>query len=393
MAGGFSKYGVVWPEPEAGSDPSATIELRMAFDESLAQASGFLGRYEHLRNAIDLLFNAPRRRYALEHKIPYDERKHDAFIWNDWTELMIDALCEWHWSTAIWGPNSSWKSTSAALYAFLCWLADPERTSIILTTTTLPGLKKRIWKELLKFYRWSQCGFGHVSASDFAIRFRKGSDDGGVFGIATGQDEGDIKKAVDKIIGFHNKYVVAVVDEGQATNEAIITACLSLEAGTERFQLIVPGNPDSELDTLGRISEPKEGYDTISPEMDRWETKRGICIHLDGLESPRVKEGDEYYPGLLRQRDIDSARTAYGEDSPEFWRTRRGFIAPQGITKTVLTPSISRRFNARERAIWKDEFQAAAGLDPAFEGGDRCMLSIRSLRGNDQRQGWDRAEG
>ena len=377
----IKRYGATFLEPEAGVDPSATIELQMAFNPQLGKATGFLGRFEHLRRGIDLIWNEPRRRQAAERRQPYDERKNDAFIWNEWSEDMLEAFCEWHWATTIWGPNASWKTTSAGIYANAAFYASPSNTIIVLTTTTLPGLKKRIWKEVLKYYRWSDCGIGSVHASDFAIRFQKGSDEAGIFGIATGQDEGDIQKAVDKIIGFHAPNVIAVVDEMQATNEAIVKACLSLEAGAERFQLIGLGNPDSELDSLGQMSEPwlreenrSAGYDSVNLDTGRWETKRGICLHLHGLKSPRVKEGDEFYPGLLTQRDIDSAAKAYGEDSPEFWRTRHGFIAPQGVTKTVLSPALIKKGNAKERAIWIDDFVCGAGLDPAFEGGDRCML-------------------
>ena len=370
----FSCYGVDFDDPEAGVNPMPSIELRMAFDPLLSTASGFLGRYQHLRKAIDLIWNEPRRQEALARRQEYDVRKHDVFIWNDWSELMMETFCERHWCTAVWVPNASWKTTCMALYFLCAWYASPANTIIVLTTTSLPGLRKRVWKEILKFHRLANPGFGHINTSDFAIRFQKGSDESGIFGFATGQDEGDIEKAVNKIIGFHNKYAYAGLDEGQATNYAIVTACLSVEAGSENFQLIVPGNPDNELDTLGRMSEPVEGYQTITPEMDRWETKKGVCIHLDGLDSPRVKEGDEYYPGLLRQKDIDSAIQHYGEDSPEFWRTRRGFIAPQGVTKTVLSPSIIKKFNAKEKAIWVSGYTMGAGLDPAFEGGDRCML-------------------
>lgn len=261
-----------------------------------------------------------------------------------------------------------------AIYFLCAWYASPQNTVVVLTTTTLPGLRKRVWKEILKYHRMANPGFGHINSSDFAIRFQKGSDESGIFGFATGQDQGDIEKAVGNIIGFHNTYAYAGLDEGQATNFALIKGCLSIEAGSENFQLIIPGNPDSELDTLGQMSEPLGGYHTITPEMDRWETKRGVCIHLDGLESPRVKDGDEFYPGLLRQKDIDSAIQQYGEDSPEFWRTRRGFIAPQGVTKTVLSPSIIQKFHAKEKAIWVSGYTMGAGLDPAFEGGDKCML-------------------
>lgn len=367
-------YGVTFPDPEAGTDPSASIELRMAFDPRLHKAPGFLGKFAHLKNAIDLIWNVPRRQYAEERKLPYDERKHDVFIWNEWTINMMETFCEAHWSTAIWSGNSSYKTTCCAMYALCSFFASPTDTIVVLTTTTLPGLRKRIWKEVLKFHRASRAGIGQVNASDFAIRLNKGSDESGIFGIATGQDEGDIGKAVDKIIGFHAKHTMAVVDEAQATNQAIVKGCLSLEAGAESFQLILPGNPDSELDTLGQMSEPVGGYESITLEDDRWETKQGVCIAFDCYDCPRVKEGDEFYPGMLTRRDIDSAIKQYGEDSPEFWRTRRGRIAPQGISKIVLTPAIINKFRAKEKAIWVSDYVMGAGLDPAFEGGDRCML-------------------
>lgn len=367
-------YGVNWSDPEAGTDPRASIELRLAFDTRLHKASGFEGKFVHLKRAIDLIYNEPRRRYAEERKQAYDERKHDLLIWNDWSESMIETFCEGHWATCVWSGNASWKTTCAANYGTNAFFASPADTIVVLTTTTLPGLRKRIWKETLRFHRHSRAGIGHVNSSDFAIRFQKGSDESGIFGIATGMDEGDIQKAVDKIIGFHAKHVIAIVDEAQATNAAIVKACLSLEAGAETFQLILLGNPDSELDTLGQMSEPVGGYSSITPDDDRWETKQGVCIRFDGLECPRVKEGDEFYPGMLTQRDIDSAITQYGEDSPEFWRTRRGFIAPQGVSKTVLSPSIIAKFDAKEPPVWVSGYTMGAGLDPAFEGGDRCML-------------------
>lgn len=352
----------------------ADIELMLAFNQRLFAAPGWLGRYQHLRNAVDLLWNEPLRRNAIARGLDYDVRKHDAVIWNDWSELMLEAFSEWHWATTVTGPNASWKTTDAAVYGNCAWFASPTDTIVVLTSTSLPGLRKRIWKEILRFYRRACPGFGHINASEFAIRFQKGSDEAGIFGVATGQDEGDIQKAVDKIIGFHAKHVIAIVDEMQATNEAIVKACSSLEAGADSFQLIGLGNADSELDPHGQMSEPVNGFDSITPDMDRWETKRGICIHLDGLESPRVKEGDEFYPGLLRQKDIDNEAAAYGEDSPEFWRTRRGFWAPQGVTKTVLTTTIIKKFSAKEKAVWVSGFKKGACLDPSFEGGDRCVL-------------------
>lgn len=364
------KYGLLFPE---GCTP-ASIELIMAFEPRFAKASGFRGRYEHLHDAIDLIWNVPRRLRAAEQGVEYEPRRDDAFIWNEWTEDMMREFCAGHWATTVWGPNASFKTGTAAVFILCAFYASPHNTAIVMTTTSLSGLRKRTWREVLRYHRLAN-GIGTVHASDFAIRYQKGSDESGIFGIATGQDEGDVQKAVDKIIGFHQTNVYAVVDEGQATNDAIVKACASLEAGTEHFQLIMLGNPDTELDSLGLMSEPIGGYETINVEMDRWEIKRGICIHLDGLDSPRVKEGEQFYPGLLTQRDIDSKIAQEGEDSPDFWRTRRGFIAPQGVQRTVLSATMIRKFRAREKpAVWEATFKMGAGLDPSFEGGDRCIL-------------------
>jgi hypothetical protein len=79
---------------------------------------------------------------------------------------------------------------------------------------------------------------------------------------------------------------------------------------------------------------------------------------------------------MLRQRDIDRTRDLYGEDSPQFWRERIGYWAPQGVQKTVLSPALINKFRAREKPVWVGDYTLGAALDPAFEGGDRCILRI-----------------
>lgn len=268
--------------------------------------------------------------------------------------------------------HNSWKSYCSAMYGLMSFFASPTNTVVVMTSTSLPGLRRRIWKEVMRFHRICPA-FGLPVASDFCIRFTKGSDDAGIFGVATGTDN-DIEKAVEKIIGFHATNVIAIVDEGQATNEALIKAAISLESGAEHFQFIILGNADSELDPHGRLSEPAAGWDSVTADDDFWLTERGAAVHLDCYDCPRVKEGDEFYPGLLRQINIDTAIKNEGEDSPYFWQYRRGFWAPQGVTKTVLSPVDSKRFRCADPVIWVGKFTVGATLDPAYEGDDRCVL-------------------
>lgn len=313
-----------------------------------------LGRYQHLRNAIDLTWNA---------------FKPETYIWNDWTETMMRVFSENQWCT-VTGPAASWKTTSAALYALNTFNSDPANTVVILTSTTLDGLRRRVWKEVSKFHRLRPL-YGHMVQSRNCIQFRKGHDDAGVFGLAT--DKGEIEKAIGKIIGFHAKNMLIVVDEMPYTPEAIVEACVNLETGSDRFQFIGLGNADDQLDPHGRMSEPKAGWDSIDVETERWETRRGICLHLDGLKSPNILDKTKKYPGLLNQDDINSTAEIYGVDSPQFWQMRRGFWAPEGIQKTVLSMPMIVRAEAMSDCMFDQQFTAVSGLDPSFEGEDRCV--------------------
>ena len=319
-----------------------------------------VGRYQHLRNAVDLIWN---------------QDKPGTFIWNDWSEKMMRTFSENRWVT-ITGPAASWKTTCASLYAISSFYADPRNTVVICTSTTLDGLRRRIWKEVAKFHRLKPL-FGHMVQSRNCIKYRRGPDDSGIFGIAT--DKGEIEKALGKLIGFHAPRMIVIVDEMPYTPEAIVEACVNLETGAESFQFIGIGNADDELDPHGRMSEPRAGWDSVSVESEEWETKRGVCIHLDGLKSPNILDKTRNYPGLLCQSDMDSTAEIYGVDSPQFWQMRRGYWAPEGIQKTVLSMPMIVRTDAMNACSFDQNFINVAGLDPSFEGGDRCCLGFAKV--------------
>ena len=314
-----------------------------------------IGRYGHLRNAIDLIWNRERP---------------DTFIWNDWSELMIRTFSQNKWVT-VTGPAASWKTTCAACYALGSFYADPANTVVICTSTTLDGLRRRIWKEISRFHRLKPL-FGHMVQSRNCIQYRKGFDDAGVFGLAT--DKGEIEKAIGKIIGFHAKKMIVFVDEMPYTPEAIVEACVNLETGAQRFEFKGLGNADDHLDPHGRMSEPKKGWESIDVECEQWQTRRGVCIHLDGLKSPNVLDKSKNYPGMLCQADIDTTAEIYGIESPQFWQMRRGFWSPEGIQKTVLSMPMIRRSKAFDSCKFDQQATSVAALDPSFEGDDRCVL-------------------
>lgn len=360
------KYELVFP----GNTNPASVELE-CFYRNWPEEKGGLGAYRHLANAIDLLWNWPRREEAKRRGMAYVPDIHDTYIWNGWSEWMQETFCNYKWVT-VTGPGASWKTTSAAIYGLARWYSSPHDTVVIVVSTTLDGLRRRIWKEVTKFYRINSGGIGNLVQSRNCIQFIKGSDDAGIFGLAV--DKGDVGKAVGKIIGFHARNMIVIVDEMQTVNDAIVEACVNLESGAENFEFKGLGNADSHFDPHGKMSEPVDGWNSIGPDSAEWQTKRGICIHLDGLDSPNVQAGQDKYPGLLKQRDIDSTIENYGENSPQFWQMRRGFWAPEGIARTILSEQMIQKFRAMDKPIWIEPPKLAAALDPSFEGGDRCVL-------------------
>ena len=247
----LEKYG--WQYLE--SDDLGSIELH-ALEKGDGPGATLLGNFYHCKEAIDRIWNDV---YPL------------SLIWNDWSELMVREFCENKW-TLVTGPAASWKTTCAAIYVLVRWYASPSDTVVICTSTTLDGLRRRIWKEISRFYRMRPA-FGDPVQSRNCIQWMKGVDDAGIFGLAT--DKGEIEKAIGKIIGFHAPNVIVVVDEMPYTPEAIVEACVNLEAGVRRFQFIGLGNAADRLDPHGRMCEPVGGWESVSEEHERWETRRG----------------------------------------------------------------------------------------------------------------------
>lgn len=366
--GRISRYGFSW----AAGSGDFEIELK-CFGLGHTPEKGGLGKFEHLKNAIDLRWNGPKRALAVQQGKKHDPDKDDVFIWNEWTELMMRGFCE-NREVIVAGPGASWKTTCMALYFICYWLCSPQNTRVVLTSTTGDGLRARIWKEVSHFYRYIS-GVGNLVQSRTMIQWIKGDDGAGIFGIAV-ESDGNVDKAVNKIIGRHNTNMGVGVDEMPTVSPAIVEASVNLETGAEMFQFIGIGNPDSHFDPHGKMGEPAEGWQSISTDTVTWKTQRGgLGIHLDGRRSPRIGQDDKY-PGLIRQIDLEKTASQHGDDSPQMWKQRYGFWCPEGVAKTVLSESDIVKFRAKEKAIWVGGFQRAAGLDPAFEGEDRCVLQL-----------------
>lgn len=321
------------------------------------------GSYQHARNAAEILWRQPGR---------------ELFQWHPDLETALEAYCEVgaKGETLVTGPASGGKTYGAAIYALLFWMSDPLNTGVLVCSTTLPGLKRRLWGDIRKLYMAVQGAMApsNLVDSKTSIESDKGNSKRGIFGIAVA--EGNEAKAMGKIIGFHPPNILVIVDELTDVSDAIVEALTNLFTGKRKAHFIGIGNATSIFDSHGKMCEPKDGWSSITVASDRWDTKRGgTCIHFDGMNSPNIVAGRIIFPFLLTPDDIKATIRDYGENSPQMWRMRRGFWCPEGVMQTVFTEQLIQRFMAMSKDPWEStDTKLWAALDPAFGGGDKCIL-------------------
>src|SRR6185369_7287886 len=71
--------------------------------------------------------------------------------WHGFSEAVVRKACESEW-LAISGCGTSSKSTSLALYALEFWMAAPLDSAVLIASKTIESAKKRIWREVSRYY-------------------------------------------------------------------------------------------------------------------------------------------------------------------------------------------------------------------------------------------------
>jgi hypothetical protein len=344
------KYGIRSPV----KIPDLELEL-YAFRNRLQPNEGGLGTFDHFRNATKMLW--PK------------------MSWNPWLEAQVESLCE-HDYVGWAGCGASGKTFGATLFATVWWLANPSKTTVVLTSTTAKMIRKRMWANLQDLVRKSRGFPGNMVDSKMALQAIKGDDRHSISAIAVA--EGNTSKAVANIQGIHAERVMVIIDEATDTPEAAFEACTNLSKGCREFKMLVIGNPASKYDPHGRFCTPAKGWRSVTIEDQHWLTERGMCRRFDGMKSPNISEGRTKYPYLITHDQVLSAMRHEGEQSPTFWKYTRGFWSPDGMVKTVLSESLIETHTPTRKLTFTTNVQVVAGLDPGF-GGDRCILRFAKV--------------
>lgn len=291
------------------------------------------------------------------------------FVPHPWAERMTELAVE-HQYLGIHGSASSGKSLWGALWGMVNWMADPENTLVLVTSTSLKDSRKRIWGCIKDYYMAVQkdIPFGYLVDSMGVIRTigENGDELSEKCGIALipGERKRE-KEAIGKLIGMKNKKVFMIADELPELSEALMSAAMSNLAVNPYFQMIGLGNFASIYDPLGVFVTPKHGWGSVSIDDEEWETTHGYCLHLDGVKSPNVLAGEDLYP-IYNLKNLKDHQKRFGENSALFWRMCRSFPCPEGETNAIYSDADFIMGNVDAPVQWLDMPYPVACADPAF---------------------------
>jgi hypothetical protein len=345
-----TKYGKLW------SDKTSDVQIELWMYRN---ANDVETRFKHFKAACRMLF-------------PDKLNGSICHYWSHWTERRAKAWCGYRYITWL-GPSASGKSTDAAAFALVDFLASPTTTSTRIASTTKDALQDRMWSEVVRL--WSMYPEGTFEGCNFVpsdMEITCGAK-GRIKGIAV--KEGSIQQGINSLIGVHSGHSRIIADELQGMPMAIMDATRNASAGCETFIFCGMGNPDSRMNPLGVYSEPKAGWGAATTEVESWETKWGVCLYFDGLKSPGVTEPETYGKFLLNQQQIDEVRQNDGEDSLSWWSQRRGFFPPEGLTNAIVDEPTIIQYKMMDKSRWSGNYTTGIACDPAYSsGGDRCMV-------------------
>ena len=343
-----------------------------------------LTKFEHLKNMLGWVWPD-----SVEEK-----------SWNPWLERVLKACTNEDYTVRrhgtvirtviLSGAAAAGKTYSAGLYACAWWLASPHNSIAYVTSTSRGMIRRRVWPIIQKFAgggftnritgEYSPFG-GNMVDSKTILQASKGDDKHSISALAVAQ--GDVAEAVAKLSGQHEERVLLIIDEGQATPEAIYRTIPNLRKACVDLTIIIIENPSGRLTPSGQASEPKGGWHSIGLETQQWRTKGvpdwqlepGLCVRFDGKESPNVHAGTDKWPFLYTNADWEAAQEISRVDTLSYWIQDRGLQPPEGTSNTVFTEQLVERCDGYGDFTFISRKRLLSFLDPAF-GGNTCWIQF-----------------
>lgn len=325
--------------------------------------------------------------------------------WHYWSEERFRAHCEGHDFITLAGGGNIGKSQDVGDICCLFYLANPAKRGVVISSTTLDSLQRRIWGYAMKYLAGIKMPLPIAYTGGNTPKILctlpqtneviKKDTLHGMFAMPIKQ--GDAQKAIKDVIGTHPEDCgILVLDECTDIPSTVIGAFENLDMGeadvkeNARFQVWGIGNSNSVDDLHGALSTPKVGWENINPMKDKkWETtqKNGVCLFHSCYDSPAIHETDpekkkRLSKFLMTEEKIEAKKAKLGQNSDEFYRFVLGFWRHKSTENSVVSEAFLKNFRANETAHYSGitPINVVGGLDLAFStGGDQCLLRLGVL--------------
>ena len=311
-------------------------------------------------------------------KVYWGPKAPKQFIWHPWAEEMLDEACN-EKELGLSGCASSGKTDFGAVWALVNWACAPIETKVLVTSTSLKEARKRIWGSVREYFQQAAVplpgklldSLGQIRTFDGKETI--GSDKCGLELVACEQSQE--KEAVGRFIGIKQARVIVVADELAELTHGILQAYRGNLVANPYCQIVGMSNFKSTQDPFGILTEPESGWRSVNVESHRWRTKwGGVCIRFDGSKSPNLQYDEDKWP--IYGRRTYEQHLKLGENSIQFWRMCRSFLAPEGVADVIYSEAELIAGGAMDPVIWSERPRIrVAALDPAFtSGGDASPM-------------------
>lgn len=370
---GIEAYGCLWPT----DDP-----IRVEYD-----AIRYGGKWKGT-NGQDHGIGLPY------HIVRFAQQVWPWFKWHRWaTDLILPELCKPRHRLAIFGPSSSGKSSLVGMVYLIFYLAHPDETTVLVSSTTREELELRIWGEIKMYWREAKekCDWlpGYLTESRQMISTDGKDSEFGrdVRNAIVGRpckigNKWVVGSGTSPFVGIKNKRVFLAGDEAGLMPPGFHDAIANLTSNPLGGAAILGNLGD--LDTpLAHAAEPEHGWDSISDsEKSRvYDTRwfNGRAIQLVGTDSPNLDypEGAEPFdPPIIGRRYLKQCAEDYGKDTPLYNMFAAGKIPRGTMENRVITKQVCQKFHAYDEIIWGHEPLTklyAADISYTAEHGDRTV--------------------
>lgn len=377
------KYGARWrPLEDANGrpvrDPSGRIVPRpdwmveREMINSEKKPPGFLGKYEHFKRFVNCIWGDPEGIWYFE--------------WNPNAEEILRNYLQ-HRILAVAGHASSGKTEALACIGVTEFLLDPYNTKVIFTAKTKASSKGKIWGSVAECWQQAARFFGGednmpgtLLKSQTLIRYdHQGvSTDKAGLELVAGEESAAAESA-EKLQGYKRGKILVMGDEFATLHPSILETAKTNLFANPGFRLIAGFNPNSYFDPGGLVSEPVDGWSSITEHSTGWLTKLGgYCIRFDGEKSPNVLACRKIWRGLLDLEGLEAIKKVNPEKTKGYWMMARGFWCPTGSSEGLFAESDFMLYRGMETCTtWEGQWKLVCGLDLAFaHGGDKVIATI-----------------